>query len=206
MDRRERWNRIGALGVLAGLAWSAAGCATAPRTPAVATVPKMAASEGLAQVESSHPRLRESLARLGRERSAAAHRTVAVAYLELGITDAAFDHLRAAVALDPRDACAHDMLARLWRDWGLPERGLTAARAAVKHAPRSPVAHNTLGTLFEALGRFGDARRAYWRAFELDRGAAYALSNLTRLPAVEQDWRQARDERDRDRQPGTRRW
>ena len=73
----------------------------------------------------------------------------------------------------------------MWRDWGLAKLGLADARAAVKHAPHSAAAHNTLGTLLEATGRFRDARRAYDRALALDRGATYALANLTRLPAVE---------------------
>jgi Flp pilus assembly protein TadD len=89
------------------------------------------------------------------------------------------------VAVDPRDAAAHDQLARMWRDWGLAHLGLPDARAAVKHAPRSAAAHNTLGTLLEATGRFRDARRAYERALALDRDATYALTNLTRLPAIE---------------------
>jgi tetratricopeptide (TPR) repeat protein len=179
------------LALVAALTASAAGCAAKKAaTPPVPTTPKVAASEGLGHVEASDPRLRESLAQLAREPGAAAHGAVAAAYRDLGISDRAFDHLRAAVALDPRDASAHDLLARTWRDWGFPERGLAEARAAVKHAPRSAVAHNTLGTLYEALGRYGDARRAYSRALALDNSAAYALTNLTRLPALEHARRQ----------------
>jgi tetratricopeptide (TPR) repeat protein len=179
------WHLSRTLAVAAAVSASTAGCASAPRVPAVTTVPKNVASEGLGTAEASDPRLRDSLARLGREPGSAAHRQVSAAYRALGITDRAFDHLRAAVSLDPRDAAAHDQLARMWRDWGLAHLGLPNARAAVKHAPRSAAAHNTLGTLLEATGRFRDARRAYERALALDRGATYALTNLTRLPAVE---------------------
>jgi Tfp pilus assembly protein PilF len=171
--------------MIAAMAASAAGCATARGVPAVSTVPRMVASEGLVHVETSDPRLRESLARLERQPAAASHREVAAVYRDLGIVDRAFDHLRAAIALDPRDASAHDVLARIWRDWGLPELGLADARAAVSHAPKSPVTHNTLGTVLEAMGRFAEARRAYQRALALDTSADYALANLTRLPAIE---------------------
>jgi tetratricopeptide (TPR) repeat protein len=170
---------------MAALGISAAGCATTPAVPAVITVPKTVASDGLRTAESSDRRLRDSLVRLDRGPTAAAHRDVAAAYRSLGIVDRAFDHLRAAVALDPRDAVAHDQLARIWRDWHLPQLGLDSARAAVKHAPQSPAAHNTLGTLLEATGRFRDARRAYERALAIDKGADYALTNLARLPAIE---------------------
>jgi tetratricopeptide (TPR) repeat protein len=184
MIPRTTWDRTRALAVAAAIATSA-GCARTPAVPAVTTVPKNVASKGLGTVEASDPRLRDSLARLGREPGSAAHREVAAAYRALGINDRAFDHLRAAVALDPRDAAAHDQLARLWRDWGLAQLGLDDARAAVKHAPESAAAHNTLGTLLEATGQFRDARRAYERALSLDADATYALTNLTRLPAIE---------------------
>jgi tetratricopeptide (TPR) repeat protein len=185
MMRLMAWDLSRRLAVAAAIAMSAAGCAKVPGVPAVTTVPKHVASEGLGTAEASDPRLRDSLARLGREPGSAAHREVAAAYRALGITDRAFDHLRAAVSLDPRDAAAHDQLARMWRDWGLAQLGLADARAAVKHAPQSAAAHNTLGTLLEATGRFRDARRAYERALTLDRDATYALANLTRLPAIE---------------------
>jgi tetratricopeptide (TPR) repeat protein len=174
-DRRR------ALAIVAALAASAAGCARLPVAPAVTTVPKHVTSGGIGTAEARDPRLRDSLARLRREPSGAAHREVAAAYRALEITDRAFDHLRSAVALDQRDAAAHDQLARMWRDWGLPQLGMADARAAVKHAPRSPVAHNTLGTLLEAMGRFGQARQAYQRALALDPDAAYAVANLKRL-------------------------
>jgi tetratricopeptide (TPR) repeat protein len=178
----------------AALATSAVGCASAPRVPAVSTVPKNVASAGLGTAETWDPRLRASLARLARERTGAAHREVAAAYRALGITDRAFDHLTSAVLLDPRDAAAHDQLARMWRDWGVPQLGLADARAAVACAPSSPAAHNTLGTLLEAMGRIADAGRAYERALALDVDATYASINLARLSALETSRSSARRE------------
>ena len=185
MSRPTVWDRARTLAFVAAIAAAAAGCASTPGAPAVTTVPKNIASEGLGTAEARDPRLRGSLARLDRLADGAAHREVAAAYRALGITDRAFDHLRAAVDLDPRDAAAHDQLARMWRDWGLAQLGLADARAAVRHAPRSAAAHNTLGTLLEAIGEFHEARRAYERALALDRDATYALTNLGRLPALE---------------------
>ena len=194
MTPHTSWNRTRALAAVAALATSAAGCAKAAVAPAVTTVPKTVASEGLGTAEARDPRLRDSLARLHGGPTAAAHREVAAAYRALGITDRAFDHLSSAVALDPRDAAAHDQLARMWRDWGLSHLGLADARAAVKLAPQSPVAHNTLGTLLEAMSRIGEARRAYERALALDEGATYASTNLARLPAIQHTRAGARPE------------
>ena len=194
MIPRTSWGRIRALPLIAALGASAAGCAGAPRVPAVTTVPKNVASEGLATAETSNPRLRDSLARLAGAPTAAAHREVAAAYRALGISDRAFDHLKLALLLDPADAAAHDHLARMWRDWGLPQLGLADAHAAVKQAPQSAVAHNTLGTLLEVMGRFQEARRAYEHALALDAGANYASTNLTRMTALEDAAAQSRRE------------
>ena len=69
-------------------------------------------------------------------------------------------------------------MARIWRDWGFPNRALPEAQRAVADAPRSAAVANTLGTVFQALGKFDDAKRWYWRAVALDAGAWYALNNL----------------------------
>ncbi len=195
MIPRTTWDRTRTLVVAATIATSAAGCASTSRVPAVTTVPKNVASDGLGTAEASDPRLRDSLARLAGAPTASAHREVAAAYRALGITDRAFDHLRLALLLNPADAAAHDHLARMWRDWGLPQLGLADARAAVKQAPQSAVAHNTLGTLLEVMGQLQEARRAYEHALALDAGADYASANLTRMTALEDAPADSRRER-----------
>jgi Flp pilus assembly protein TadD len=55
---------------------------------------------------------------------------------------------------------------------------LSDAHRAVFYAPLSAATHNTLGTVFQALGRHGEARQQYERAIALDPTAAYALNNL----------------------------
>lgn len=116
--------------------------------------------------------------------SPAAHRAVAVEYRRLRIDDQAFDHLRAATRLDPRDAAAYDGMARIWRDWGFADLGLPDATRAVYFAPRSAAARNTRGTLLAAVGQRDAARRDFTAALVLDPEAAFAATNLCRLDAT----------------------
>lgn len=129
-------------------------------------------------LEAQDPVLAKALLLLEAAPSAARHRAVADAYLRLGISDQAHEHLSAAVKLEPRDAASWDRMARIWRDWGLPHLGLTDAHRAVYFAPKSPVVHNTLGTVLHAMGRHDEARAEFERALQLDPAAAYALNNL----------------------------
>jgi tetratricopeptide (TPR) repeat protein len=138
-------------------------------------------------VEHTDPRLAEAVALLEAFPTAAAWRLVAAEYVRLGILDAAYDHYRRAVQLDPRDAAAYDGLARVWRDSGFPHLGLGDARRAAYFAPYSAEAHNTLGTLHHALGQRRSARDAYEFALMLEPGAAYALNNLCYLSLLEGD-------------------
>ena len=129
-------------------------------------------------LETQDPALAKALLLLEAAPSAARHRDVADAYLRLGVSDQAHEHLSAAVKLDPHDAGSWDRMARIWRDWGLPHLGLSDAHRAVYYAAASPAAHNTLGTILHALGRRDDARTQFERALRLDPTAAYALNNL----------------------------
>ena len=131
-----------------------------------------------ATLESTDERLTSALAYLSVAKTADAHRQVAFEYRRLGVLDHAQEHFTAAVKLDPKDVVSRDGMARIWRDWGFPNRALPEARRAVADAPRSAAVANTLGTVFQALGKFDDAKRWYWRAVALDAGAWYALNNL----------------------------
>lgn len=145
-------------------------------------------------LESTDQKLAAALFALASAPSAAAHLNVAERYLELGVTDAAFDHFFEARRLDRTDAAAYEGLARLWRDWGFPQLGLPDASRAVYYAPSSPTAHNTLGTLLAAMGRGADARRSYERTIALDPQAAYAWNNLCHLSIAEGEPARAVDE------------
>jgi tetratricopeptide (TPR) repeat protein len=116
--------------------------------------------------------------------SPAHHRAVAAEYRRLRVLDAAFDHLTAAIRLDPRDAAAFDARARIWRDWGFPQLGMGDAVRAVHHAPESAAARNTWGTLLAVAGLHEAARHQFDAARRLDPRATYALVNLCYLDAV----------------------
>ena len=126
------------------------------------------------------PRLRDRLAALRAAPSATAHREVAAEYGRLGVLDAAYSHLSAAIRLSPRDAALFDARARMWRAWSLPGLGLPDARKAVALAPQSATAWNTLGLLLEGSGSVEQAVKVYLRAARLDDRAGYAWNNLCR--------------------------
>jgi tetratricopeptide (TPR) repeat protein len=122
--------------------------------------------------------LRDRIAALQASPSAATELQVALEYRRLGILDAAFSHLSAAIRFAPRDGAAYDLRARLWRAWGLPQLGLPDARKAVALSSQSASAWNTLGLLLEESGSADRGVSAYLHAIALDDQAGYAWSNL----------------------------
>ena len=158
------------------------------RPDPVKVVQTVAHAPAAGRLEDSDPELSLALTRAQAWPTPRNHRRVAEIYQGHGILDLAYDQLKLAERLAPRDAATHDSLARLWRTWGLQEFGLGAAYRAVTYAPASPQAHNTLGTLLQSLGQHAEARRAYGRALGLDPQATYVLNNLCYLSFVEQDF------------------
>jgi len=144
-------------------------------------------------IEISDPSLAEALAALRIQPTAAAHRTVAARYVQLGVLDQAHEHFSAAVAIEPTDAASWDGLARIWRDWGFAHLALSDAYRAVYYAPHSPTVHNTLGTVLQSLGQRAGARAQFEEALALDVTAAYALSNLCRAWRLEGNASKAAD-------------
>lgn len=132
-------------------------------------------------LESRDQELAAALANVSIAPSAEAYLAVGELYRSRGVLDSAYKHFNAAVKLDPKNADAYEGLAKTWRDWGNPGVALSDAARARFYAPASPSIQNTLGTIFQALGRSQDARRAYERAFALDSQASYAMSNLCYL-------------------------
>jgi Tfp pilus assembly protein PilF len=149
---------------------------TAPLGGRSSNLPK--GSGFAATLESTDTRLTAALAQLSKMPTPETHRQVALEYRRLQVLDHAQEHFAAALKLDPKDVKSRDGLARIWRDWGFPNMALPEARRAVADAPRSAPAANTLGTILQALGKFDDAKRWYWRAVTLDANAWYALNNL----------------------------
>jgi tetratricopeptide (TPR) repeat protein len=136
-------------------------------------------------VESRDPKLAAALLVLRLRPSAAHHRVAADEYRRLGVLDVAFDHLTAAIRMNPKDAAAYDARARIWREWGAPRLGMGDAARAVFYAPGSAAAQNTLGTLLAATDQRDDARRAFTKALALDPSASFARENLDWLDHVQ---------------------
>jgi Flp pilus assembly protein TadD len=138
-------------------------------------------SSVLPTIEARDPRLAAALLRLAAEETAANHRRVAAAYIDVGIPDYAYRHYRRALRLEPCDAAAYDGLARLWREWEQPDLALGDTYRALHCAPLSAGIYNTLGTVMQALGQDQNAKKAFDHALRLDPAAVFALSNLCYL-------------------------
>lgn len=169
--------RTAAVGLLALVCVQ--GCSAA-RRPSLAPAHKQSQVMGNT-IESRDPRLAAALLKLTLLPSAAQHRAAADEYRRLGILDVSYDHLTAAIRLDPQDAAAYDARARLWRQWRAPGLGMGDAVRAVYFAPHSAAARNTLGTLLAATDQPDHARKAFLAALVLDPTASYARENLDRL-------------------------
>lgn len=157
------------------------GCASTTRGAARLPFGSPSAKSFGTTIEASDPALANALLALRLRPSPAAHKAVAREYRRLKVDDAAFDHLKAALRLEPADADAHDELARIWRDWGFPHLGLSDAARAVYFAPKSAAFHNTFGTLLAGNGQVDAARREFEAALALEPGATFAIENLCRL-------------------------
>ena len=144
-------------------------------------VPQKPTSVSGVTIESNDPRLAAAILAEAVRPGAESSLQVAREYIRLGVLDSAFKLTERALKREPNLPAAHDMMARIWRDWGMPETALVHAHRAIYFAPRWSGAHNTLGTVLYALDRIAEARTAFLRAFELDSGASWALSNLCYL-------------------------
>jgi Flp pilus assembly protein TadD len=142
-------------------------------------------------IESQNPRVASAVLRVSMAPTAENHRLLADAYIEAGIRDYAYKHLKRASQLEPCDGLAFEGLARLWRDWGAPELALSEAHRAVYCRPHSAGAHNTLGTVLTSLGQLKSARAAFERSVQLDPAAAFALNNLCYVALQEGNGRAA---------------
>jgi tetratricopeptide (TPR) repeat protein len=135
-------------------------------------------------IEQRYPALRDALKALEESPSADSHIRVAIAYQQLRVLDAAFDHFSEAATLDKRSAAAWEGRARLWRDWGLLGPALTDVHRARYFGPDRADVYNTLGTILERAGQCDGARQAYRDALTRDAQATWARQNLTRLEAA----------------------
>jgi hypothetical protein len=122
---------------------------------------------------------------------AAATRLVETARAELstGQTDAAIEKLEQAIAIDPNNAYAYYFLAESHFNHGTYDQAVVFAdKAALLSTRMDPSwasrSYCLQGRIYEASGRFADARASYGQAVEADAGNRTASEGLARLGGV----------------------
>jgi hypothetical protein len=110
--------------------------------------------------------------------------------MEQGAYDAALDRLERAVAIDPTSAYGYYFLARvhfLKKNYDQAIAFASRAASLSAHADRACLGRirSLEGAVFEEVGRYPDARKAYQQALEADPDNLSAQVGLTRLSAGE---------------------
>lgn len=90
-----------------------------------------------------------------------------LAYLNLGLDEAARNDFETVLQLDPEDAMGHSMLAELSRFGGSPEDTLRHVVDALELNPDEPQAHFIRGWMFARAGQFDMAAEDLERYVEL---------------------------------------
>lgn len=90
-----------------------------------------------------------------------------LAYLNLGLDDAAKNDFETVLQLDPDDAMGYSMLAEISRFSGTPEETLSHVNEALDVNPDEPQAHFIRGWLFARAGQFEMAAEDLRRFAEL---------------------------------------
>ena len=93
------------------------------------------------------------------------------------------DHLRAAIALEPRQALAHRDLGNALQLLGRTAEALASYDKALHFSPTMADAHNGRGAMLAALGRSEEAMSAYTQAIALKPAEAAPYNNRGRLLA-----------------------
>ncbi len=106
--------------------------------------------------------------------------------LESGDPDAALEHFERAIAVDPTNPYAYYFLGEVHLQRGDYDQAITFAdRAAALSARSDPAwlarACTLQGQVYEAAGRFADARDAYQRALQANPQDRSALAGLGRV-------------------------
>jgi tetratricopeptide (TPR) repeat protein len=131
--------------------------------------------------------------------SAGAHAGLGDALAHAGRPDAAIDHYRRALALDPGLTVARLALASALDATGDAEGALEESRRAATADPHDPAALNNLGARLARAGRPGEAEPLFRRAIEISprygpalRNAAVAALDLGRPEEARELLRRAR--------------
>ncbi|MCX8071896.1 MAG: tetratricopeptide repeat protein [Candidatus Binatia bacterium] len=92
----------------------------------------------------------------------------AVDCVAAGDLDAAIDHYRAAIALDPNFADAWEGLSMALADQGLWDEAIAAAEKAVELAPEEQLAYTNLSRICQRAGKIAEAEAWAAKARVLD--------------------------------------
>jgi len=157
--------------------------------PMVASVPKSAAE--IPPLPATAPEVESLLVRITPQTApnvAAALRLIedGRAHLRQARYDQALERFERAVAIDPTSAYGYYFLAQLHYEMKKYDQAIAfASRAASLSAHSDRVclgrAYGLQGRVFEEVGRYPDARRAYQRAVEADPNNAAARGGMVRL-------------------------
>jgi tetratricopeptide (TPR) repeat protein len=99
---------------------------------------------------------------------------------DLGREAEAFEHLTAAVRLQPSDATAHYNLAVVLASQGKTDEAIARYREALRLKPEYAPAHNNLGNALENRGEMNAAAGHFREAVRIDPSHAIAHYNLAR--------------------------
>lgn len=110
--------------------------------------------------------------------NAVAHNNLGNALLEEGQTEAAINHYRSALRIDPNYAKAHMNLGNAFMKVGSVDEAVKHYVASIGINPLDAKAHNNLAVAFTAQGRFSDSHSHLQEALRLDPNYADAYNNL----------------------------
>lgn len=110
--------------------------------------------------------------------NAVAYNNLGNALLEEGLTEAAINHYRSALKIDPNYAKAHMNLGNAFMNVGSVDEAVKHYVASIGINPLVAKTHNNLAVAFTAQGRFSDSHSHLQEALRLDPNYADAYNNL----------------------------
>jgi tetratricopeptide (TPR) repeat protein len=110
--------------------------------------------------------------------NAVAHNNLGNALLNLGDSDAAYQHYAEALRIHPNHAIAHYNMARILTDRGQLDEALSHYEAAIRSNPQLTKAYYNRGIILAQKGDDFAAVRNFSHALQLDPGFAEAHNNL----------------------------
>jgi tetratricopeptide (TPR) repeat protein len=119
------------------------------------------------------------------------HDAVANLYLETRQLDAAIDHFRRSLALNPRSASTHYNLGYALASQGRRDAAIASFLDALRIDPDYAQAHNNLAAMLQLAGRSDEAVDHYRRAVTLRPDNLEARTNLGQLLTAERQERAA---------------